>query len=773
MAEAGIPPASGVSLLLDGKKHRYKLFDDKGAAKSGEYCFYLDDHPAGWFKSYKAKHGAPYTTWAMKRGGETPDAQTRDRLIAEAERRKEEREKEKSLTQRQAIKRARDIWNAATPFSRDDIKHNAYIKNKKLASAPSARRIGADIVLPLQNELGEIVSIQRILPDGRKLLHPKAPKRGNFILLEPRPLSTTLPTALPTLPSLGPDASTPLPSGEAEPPQGVEADGAQIPEKPEGKKSLRDRLVWICEGWATGVTIWEATGCRVVVAVDAGNLLPVGQKIKALWPELELVGAPDWDRSAGNPGMAYMFELQDDLGIAAVPPKFEEGETGTDWNDFCCLHGLEATRKALLKGLKEAHDVPDFGYRARERLFPHITESTGHAKKTVGNLCALLRFLNISIKYNVVTKNLDISVPNRTFHGDNRQNAIDGYIASKCVEFGLPEKTWESYVWTVSSNACYNPVKDWILSVPWDGHPRIPHLMDTISTPLSYPHDFKETLIAKWLVSSVAAVFVEEGYHGRGVLTLQGRQSKGKTSWFKRLIPEEHQRSWFGEGMTLNVDNKDSVKQVVSKWITELGELEGTFKRSDMNKLKGFVTLEQDELRLPYARSESKYPRRTVFAATVNDRNFLIDETGNTRWWVIECANIDYFHDIDTQQLFAEVYENLFLKGESWWLSREEELRLEAQNAEFKVASVVEDLLSRRLLWQEHRQFWTWRTVSEALMECGIDRPTSADIQRGVRVIKDITGQECRRSGKNRSRVYLLPPADKHVSGEDKDDITE
>jgi putative DNA primase/helicase len=42
-----------------------------------------------------------------------------------------------------------------------------------------------------------------------------------------------------------------------------------------------------------------------------------------------------------------------------------------------------------------------------------------------------------------------------------------------------------------------------------------------------------------------------------------------------------------------------------------------------------------DKLRLPYARTDSEFQRRTVFAASVNPEEFLQDETGNLRWWVL------------------------------------------------------------------------------------------------------------------------------------------
>jgi putative DNA primase/helicase len=76
----------------------------------------------------------------------------------------------------------------------------------------------------------------------------------------------------------------------------------------------------------------------------------------------------------------------------------------------------------------------------------------------------------------------------------------------------------------------------------------------------------------------------------------------------------------FLEGQTLNPAEKDSVLTAVSHWIVELGELDATFKKADIAQLKAFVTKTSDKVRRPYALKDSSFPRRTVFAGTVNPR---------------------------------------------------------------------------------------------------------------------------------------------------------
>ena len=109
------------------------------------------------------------------------------------------------------------------------------------------------------------------------------------------------------------------------------------------------------------------------------------------------------------------------------------------------------------------------------------------------------------------------------------------------------------------------------------------------------------------------------------------------------------------EGAKLNLASTDSIRQATGAWLCELGEVGGTLKQSDRNDLKNFITASIDEYRTPYARQAKQYPRRTFFACTVNDEEFLRDDTGNRRFVVIEIEKTDYNHSIDVDMLWGEL----------------------------------------------------------------------------------------------------------------------
>ena len=165
-----------------------------------------------------------------------------------------------------------------------------------------------------------------------------------------------------------------------------------------------------------------------------------------------------------------------------------------------------------------------------------------------------------------------------------------------------------------------------------------------------YPNYLKEALLYRWLLSATAAALKKRGFFSRGVLTFQGPQGVGKTRWINRLMPAGPLRDSCIK-LDLCIDgSKDSLMIAIRHWIAELGELELSFRR-DMSRLKGVITNDCDKFRPPYGRVVEEFPRRTAFAATVNDDKFLIDPTGNSRWWTVPVESLDYEHEIDMQQV--------------------------------------------------------------------------------------------------------------------------
>ncbi|EPE9614856.1 VapE domain-containing protein [Escherichia coli] len=400
--------------------------------------------------------------------------------------------------------------------------------------------------------------------------------------------------------------------------------------------------------------------------------------------------------------------------------------------------------------VKDIHDMAP----VLMTTWPNIG-SNGQPLNTRPNVERLLDNYSISAKYNEISKDVEVLVPGVSGGSDARDNCAVSEILSLAALNRLPMSNIEGHIKTIAVRNTYNPVRDFINQREWDGRSRFADLLNTISTPDDYSRDLLAMLVRRWLLSAVAAAYLEAGFWSKGVLVFQGEQSLGKTAWFKSLLPPDN-RNLVKVGATIDPGNKDSVASAISHWLVELGELDATFRKADIAKLKAFISQDRDDLRRPYDRLESKYQRRTVFFASVNPKHFLADDTGNVRWWTIPVTAVNYEHGIDTQQLWAEVL-SWFEAGERWWLDRDEEAMLEGVNEQHGQTDPIEEMILARFDWNSDRlAAYIEMTATDVLLSIGQDRPTKSQATQCGNILRKLTGRDARRTSKG--RFYLMPP---------------
>jgi putative DNA primase/helicase len=118
-----------------------------------------------------------------------------------------------------------------------------------------------------------------------------------------------------------------------------------------------DGTLLICEGYATGATLREASGRRVVVAFDCGNLIHVARELRRLHPHARIVIAGDDDRDTAartgrNPGREKAEAAARAVRGLAI---FPQGLTsGSDFNDLAASEGLHAVRAQVDAALQAA-----------------------------------------------------------------------------------------------------------------------------------------------------------------------------------------------------------------------------------------------------------------------------------------------------------------------------------------------------------------------------------------------------------------------------------
>lgn len=282
------------------------------------------------------------------------------------------------------------------------------------------------------------------------------------------------------------------------------------------------------------------------------------------------------------------------------------------------------------------------------------------------NVKSMLDSYGITVRYNQMTRTIDTDIPNLNSSVDNQQERVISEIQDLCVRshLSITKDKLCGALLSIADDNRYHPVKDWILSQEWDGEDRLKMLSNTVTVKPEYKL-FWEIVLLKVLQAVVTGAFEENGNRFEYVLTFTGKQGLGKTTWLSRLLPD----GMVFDGCGLDLKDKDSIIGAVSYAITELGELDATFKKSDISSLKAFLSKKKDDIRLPYARTKSPFPRRNVFVASVNDVQFLSDTTGNRRFWTIHVEAINYQHRIDMQQVFAQVYSMHYLHNDPLYLN--------------------------------------------------------------------------------------------------------
>ena len=330
-------------------------------------------------------------------------------------------------------------------------------------------------------------------------------------------------------------------------------------------------------------------------------------------------------------------------------------------------------------------------------VWPYTTDKGAPLKSHSENMQAMLDAYGIKVRHNLMTHRLEVSgTPGPIGASERRENLGLERIHALADRHRLGKQNVMTYLTILATE--YHPVADWIDSVPWDGIDRLQQFMNTIQLHASADPHTASIVIMAWMRTAVAAVLPD--YDGQveaqGVLVIQGAQGIGKTRWIRSLAPGGTQ--WIRSGATLDPHNKDSVLAIIRYWVAELGELDGTFRKSDVAALKAFVTAESDTIRAPYARTDERVSRRTVMTATVNAPDYLVDDTGNRRWWTVAVERMTPLDaDFPLQQLWAQIAADVRAGGR-WWLTSDEQELLEMGNQRHMVA----DTLTQEL-WE------TWR----------------------------------------------------------------
>lgn len=375
---------------------------------------------------------------------------------------------------------------------------------------------------------------------------------------------------------------------------------------------------------------------------------------------------------------------------------------------------------------------PDTQEQESTFVFP-VRNQKNRPLQVTENLDALLKYKGIQVRYNQISKRSEIIIPGMHSVIDEADNSALTRLTDEAVKAGMTAARIDEFASTIASENPYCPVQTYIDSKAWDGESRLDQFCAQIVTPKP---KIAKILITKWLVQAVGAVYAQNGISAAGVLIFVGRQGVGKTRLLRDLTSGV--RDTFLEGALLNPNDKDSVMTVCSRWLVELGELDATIRKADIAQLKAFLTKDSDTLRRPYARKDSKFQRRTVFAGTVNEFEFLQDATGNRRFWPIEVTEVKRDTSLDVQQLWSEI-KCMYLEGYSWHLTSEELGKLDRHCRSFEVTDPIVERLLHNYKFDDCEEFKAV-SINTILEDLYMHNPTKSEVQRLTTAIRKFNG---------------------------------
>lgn len=242
----------------------------------------------------------------------------------------------------------------------------------------------------------------------------------------------------------------------------------------------------------------------------------------------------------------------------------------------------------------------------------------------------------------------------------------------------------------------FNDVKNYLLSLTWDNAARL----DTLLTDYlgAMDNEYNRAVTRKAFTAAVARA-LDPGCKYDTMLILSGRQGLGKSTFLDTLSCD-----WFNDNIR-TFEGKDASELLQGVWLVEIGELDA-FRRTDVARIKQFLSQRYDRFRAAYGRHVKDIPRRCVFFGTTNSDEFLRDKTGNRRFWPVDVGIISPIKSVwkdlilERDQIWAEAVvrwklgENLYLVGDIEEVARaEQEAHREVSTKEGIIVDYIDSLV--------------------------------------------------------------------------------
>ena len=261
----------------------------------------------------------------------------------------------------------------------------------------------------------------------------------------------------------------------------------------------------------------------------------------------------------------------------------------------------------------------------------------------------------------------------------------------------------------------FNEVQNYINRLSWDGVPRLDTLFIDYLGAEDDPVGYCRAVCRKAFTAAIARAMTP-GSKYDCMLILCGSQGLGKSTLLDKMS-----KGWFNDSIR-TFEGKEASELLQGVWLVEVAELDA-FRRTDVARIKQFLSLRADRYRAAYGRNVKELPRCCVFFGTCNQMDFLQDTTGNRRFWPVDVGEQPHAKNV-WQDLTDEVIDQIWAEaklrwqmGEQLYLTGEVEKEAQRRQESHREASpkegLIEEFVSRQVpddwsRWplDRRRDFW-------------------------------------------------------------------
>ena len=381
----------------------------------------------------------------------------------------------------------------------------------------------------------------------------------------------------------------------------------------------------------------------------------------------------------------------------------------------------QAEEHTLLASLQQIWGANQFKTNDKKKIVPNSQE----------NILLALQRLDVQLSYNRFARRMHVQYEDYDGILDDDIGLRLWFDIDKKFKFRPSKQFFLDMLMYRATMSTFNPVINYLRSLKWDRKERLEEWL--IITAGVEDTAYTRAVSKLPLLGAVRRI-MQPGCLFHEMLILESStQGLLKSSLIRELCPNEE---WYSDDLPLNVDSKKLVEQTAGKWIIEASDLSG-FRRSQIEQLKSMMARQIDgPVRHAYARIPKEQPRQFILIGTTNAYTYLVDPTGNRRFWPVRVqrrCNIQWMAK-NRDQLWAEAFHRE-QAGESIRLKEELYAAAEKEQESRRVGDPWEALIDTQ--FSEHYQRISSDEVWEAL-GIAIDRRDQTAAHRVAAVMQKL-----------------------------------